>query len=83
MLVHIRRAVVLAVVALVLTFAFAFLGTGVSQLLFKHQADGSHHRQRVDPDRAELVPGAMPGSSLGQLRVPGPSRRPGPYAGIG
>ena len=29
------------VVALVLTFAYAFLGTGVSQLLFKHQADGS------------------------------------------
>src|ERR1700683_3170229 len=41
MLVHIRRSIVLAVVALVLTFAFAFLGTGVSQLLFKHQADGS------------------------------------------
>ena len=41
MLVHIRRSVVLAVVALVLTFAYAYLGTGVSQLLFKHQADGS------------------------------------------
>ncbi len=41
MLVHIRRSIVLVVVALVLTFAFAFLGTGVSQLFFKHQADGS------------------------------------------
>ena len=41
MLVHIRRAVTLAVVVLVLTFAFAFLGTGVAQVLFKHQADGS------------------------------------------
>src|SRR5277367_610575 len=41
MLVHLRRSVVLVVAALVLTFAFAFLGTGVSQLFFKHQADGS------------------------------------------
>src|SRR5271157_1892 len=41
MLVHIRRSVTLAVVALILTFAFAFLGTGVAQVLFKNQADGS------------------------------------------
>ena len=41
MLVHIRRSAILIATALVLTFAFAFLGTGVSQLLFKHQADGS------------------------------------------
>ena len=41
MLVHIRRAVILVVASLVLTFAYAYLGTGVSQVLFKHQADGS------------------------------------------
>jgi potassium-transporting ATPase KdpC subunit len=41
MLTHLRRAVILAVVALVLTFAYAYLGTGVAQLFFKHQADGS------------------------------------------
>ena len=41
MLAHLRRSVVLVVVALVLTFVFAFAGTGVSQLFFKHQADGS------------------------------------------
>ena len=41
MLVHIRRSIVLAVVALVLTFAYAFAGTGISQLFFKHQANGS------------------------------------------
>ena len=41
MLVHIRRSVVLAVIVLVLTFAYAFVGTGVAQVLFKHQADGS------------------------------------------
>ncbi len=41
MLVHLRRAIILAVVALILTFAYALAGTGLSQLLFKHQADGS------------------------------------------
>jgi K+-transporting ATPase ATPase C chain len=41
MLVHIRRSITLAVVALALTFAYAFAGTGLSQLFFKHQANGS------------------------------------------
>jgi K+-transporting ATPase ATPase C chain len=41
MLLHLRRGTILAVLSLVLTFAFALAGTGVSQLLFKHQADGS------------------------------------------
>jgi K+-transporting ATPase ATPase C chain len=41
MLLHLRRAVALALLALVLTFAYALAGTGISQLLFSHQADGS------------------------------------------
>jgi len=41
MLIHIRRSVVLAVVVLILTFAFTFLSTGISQVLFAHQANGS------------------------------------------
>lgn len=41
MVVHFRRAIVLAVVALGLVFAYAYLGTGLSQLAFTHQADGS------------------------------------------
>jgi potassium-transporting ATPase KdpC subunit len=41
MLVHLRRSVVLAVIALVATFIYAFAGTGVAQLFFSHQADGS------------------------------------------
>ncbi len=40
-LIQLRRAIVLAVVALAFTFVYAFAGTGVSQLLFKHQANGS------------------------------------------
>jgi K+-transporting ATPase ATPase C chain len=41
MLTHLRRSLVLAAVFLIITFAYAYAGTGVSQLLFKHQADGS------------------------------------------
>ena len=40
-LAHLRRSILIALVALVLTFVFALAGTGVSQLFFKHQADGS------------------------------------------
>ncbi|HVA08464.1 MAG TPA: potassium-transporting ATPase subunit C [Acidimicrobiales bacterium] len=41
MLVHLRRSVILAVVSLVLVFGYAYAGTGVSHILFTHQADGS------------------------------------------
>jgi K+-transporting ATPase ATPase C chain len=40
-LAHLRRSILIALVAIVLTFAYALAGTGVSQLFFKHQADGS------------------------------------------
>ena len=42
MLTHLRRSVVLSVIFLVLLgLAYPLVGTGVSQVLFKHQADGS------------------------------------------
>ena len=42
MLVHIRRSVIMALIWLVLLgFVYAFVGTGVAQLFFRHQADGS------------------------------------------
>ncbi len=42
MLVHLRRSVILAVICLVFFgFVYAFVGTGVAQVLFRHQADGS------------------------------------------
>ena len=81
MLVHIRRSVVLVVVSLVLTFAFAFLGTGVSQLFFAHQADGS-----ITANGSTLIgqnwsqapcPGHRPGTCVFQGRPDAV----GPYAG--
>ncbi len=47
---HLRRSLVLGVIALVLTFAYAFVATGVSQVLFRHQADGS-----ITPDGSTLI----------------------------
>ncbi len=42
MLVHLRRSLVMAVICLIFFgFVYAFAGTGVAQVLFKHQADGS------------------------------------------
>jgi len=42
MLAHLRRSVILAVIVLVFFgFVYPLVGTGVAQLLFKHQADGS------------------------------------------
>jgi len=42
MLTHLRRSIVLALFCLVLFgLVYPFVGTGVSQVLFKHQADGS------------------------------------------
>jgi K+-transporting ATPase ATPase C chain len=42
MLTHLRRSIVLALFCLVFFgLVYPFVGTGVSQVLFKHQADGS------------------------------------------
>jgi K+-transporting ATPase ATPase C chain len=50
-LTHLRRSFVLAIIATVFFgFAYAFLGTGVSQVLFKHQADGS-----IGPNGSTLI----------------------------
>jgi K+-transporting ATPase ATPase C chain len=41
MLTHLRRALVLALLMIVFTFIYALAGTGISQALFGHQANGS------------------------------------------
>lgn len=50
MLLNLRRSLVFAVVAIVLTFAYALLGTGLSQLAFKKTADGS-----ITPNGSTLI----------------------------
>jgi K+-transporting ATPase ATPase C chain len=41
MVIQLRRSILLALVMLVATFVYALVGTGVSQLFFHHQANGS------------------------------------------
>jgi potassium-transporting ATPase KdpC subunit len=40
-LAYLRRSVIFGLLLIVFTFAYAFLGTGLSQLFFNHQANGS------------------------------------------
>jgi potassium-transporting ATPase KdpC subunit len=81
MLVHIRRSVTLAVVALILTFAFAFLGTGVAQVLFKHQADGSITANGSTLIGQNWSQAKCPGHPLGSCVFQGRPDALGPYAG--
>jgi potassium-transporting ATPase KdpC subunit len=81
LLVHIRRSVVLVVVAVVLTFAYAFLGTGVSQLLFKNQADGSITANGSILIGQNWSQTPCPGHRLGTCVFQGRPDAVGPYAG--
>lgn len=80
MITNLRRGVTLGIVAVVLTFVYALLGTGLSQLLFKHQADGSitgNGSTLVGQNWAETV---CPGHPLGSCVFQGRPDDLGPYA---
>jgi potassium-transporting ATPase KdpC subunit len=81
LLVHIRRAAVLVVVAFVLTFAYAFLGTGVSQLLFSHKADGSITTNGSTLIGQNWSQAPCPGHRNGTCVFQGRPDAVGPYAG--
>ena len=81
MLVHLRRSVVLAVVALILTFAYAFAGTGISQLFFKHQADGSLTANGSTLIGQNSSQAKCPGHPLGSCVFQGRPDALGPHAG--
>jgi potassium-transporting ATPase KdpC subunit len=81
MLVHLRRSFVMCLICLIFFgFVYAFAGTGVSQLLFKHQADGS-----VTADGSTLIgqPWNLtkcPGHLLGSCVFQGRPDDLGPYS---
>jgi K+-transporting ATPase ATPase C chain len=80
MLAHLRRSIVLAVILVVLTFAYALVGTGVSQVLFKHQADGSvtaHGSTLIGQNWSDTK---CPGHPLGSCVFQGRPDDLGPYA---
>ena len=80
MLVHLRRSVILAVVILILTFVFAFAGTGISQLFFKHQADGSITANGSTLIGQNWSDTKCPGHPLGSCVFQGRPDDLGPYA---
>lgn len=81
MLIHIRRAVVLALAALVLTFAYTYLSTGVDQVLFKHQANGSITANGSTLIGQNWSQTRCPGHPLGSCVFQGRPDALGPYAG--
>jgi potassium-transporting ATPase KdpC subunit len=80
MLVHLRRSVILAIVALVATFIYAFAGTGVAQLFFKHQADGSLTANGSTLIGQNWSDTKCPGHTLGSCVFQGRPDDLGPYA---
>jgi potassium-transporting ATPase KdpC subunit len=80
MLVHLRRSLLLAAVALVVTFAYAFAGTGVSQVLFKHQANGSITAQGSTLIGQNWSATVCPGHPDGSCVFQGRPDDTGPYA---
>jgi K+-transporting ATPase ATPase C chain len=81
MLIHIRRAVVLSLAALVLTFAYTYLSTGVDQVLFKHQANGSITANGSTLIGQNWSQTRCPGHPLGSCVFQGRPDALGPYAG--
>jgi K+-transporting ATPase ATPase C chain len=81
MLVHLRRSLVLAVICLVFFgFVYAFAGVGVSQLLFKHQADGSLTANGSTLIGQNWAATKCPGNPLGSCVFNGRPDDTGPYA---
>jgi K+-transporting ATPase ATPase C chain len=80
MLGHLRRSVILTVVAIVLTFVYAYVGTGVSQVLFKHQADGSLTANGSTLIGQNWSQTKCPGHPLGSCVFQGRPDALGPYA---
>jgi K+-transporting ATPase ATPase C chain len=81
MLIHLRRALVLAVLVLIVIFAYALVGTGLSQLVFKHQANGSITANGSTLIGQNWSQAKCPGRPLGSCVFQGRPDALGPYAG--
>lgn len=79
---HLRRSVILAVVAAIVTFVYAFAGTGVSQILFKHQADGSITANGSTLIGQNWAATRCPGHPDGSCVFQGRPDDAGPYAAV-
>jgi potassium-transporting ATPase KdpC subunit len=82
MLAQIQRAVIFAVIALAFTFGVAYAGTGVSQLFFQHQADGSIGANGSTLIGQNWADAPCPGHPLGSCVFHGRPDDTGPYAAV-
>jgi potassium-transporting ATPase KdpC subunit len=80
MLIYLRRSVILAVVALIATFIYALAGTGVAQLFFQHQADGSITANGSTLIGQNWSETKCPGDPLGSCVFQGRPDDLGPYS---
>jgi K+-transporting ATPase ATPase C chain len=81
MLAQLQRSVVFTVLAVIFTFVIAYAGTGVSQLLFQHQADGSITANGSTLIGQNWSQTPCPGHRLGSCVFQGRPDALGPYAG--
>jgi K+-transporting ATPase ATPase C chain len=81
MLVHLRRSLIMALLCLVfLGFVYALAGTGVAQVLFRHQADGSLTAQGSTLIGQNWSDTVCPGHPKGSCVFQGRPDDLGPYA---
>jgi K+-transporting ATPase ATPase C chain len=82
MLVHLRRSLIsIVMITVFFGFVYAFAGTGVAQLLFKHQADGSITANGSTLIGQNWSQTKCPGHPLGSCVFQGRPDALGPYAG--
>src|SRR5580700_4817893 len=83
MLDHLRRSVIFALICLVFFgFVYAFAGTGVAQVLFKHQADGSLTSYGSPLIGQNWAAAKCPGHPDGSCVFHGRPDDTGPYAAV-
>jgi K+-transporting ATPase ATPase C chain len=81
MIVHLRRSLIMAVICLVFFgFVYAVAGTGISQLLFKYQANGSITTNGSTLIGQNWSDTKCPGHPLGSCVFHGRPDDTGPYA---
>ena len=80
MLVNLRRSLVFALIAIIGTLAYAFVGTGVSQVLFKGAANGSLTANGSTLIGQNWAATKCPGHPLGSCVFHGRPDDTGPYA---
>src|SRR5665213_453291 len=80
MLMNLRRSLVFALIAIVGTLAYALVGTGISQVLFKGAANGSLTANGSILIGQNWAATKCPGHALGSCVFHGRADDTGPYA---